>query len=103
VAGPFSLLAALFLFTYAAWRWYGWYYGGLKGLAVSLLYVFLVHTNTALPMAFLDLFTGLASRANEVGLHQYQRWEVAVFFSTSDAFMIAASYAALSKIFRQGA
>ncbi len=104
-AGPLSLLAALFLFTRAAWGRYGWYYGGLRGLAVSLLYVFLVHATTAFLMVFLDLFTGLASRANEVGLHPYQRWEVAVFLSTSGAFMIAASYittATFSKIFRQG-
>jgi hypothetical protein len=87
------------LFTYAAWTRYCWYYGGLKGLAVSLPYVFLIHINTALPMAFLDLFTGLASRANEVA--PYQRWEVAVFLSASGAFMITASY--ITTIFRQRA
>jgi|GEM_PF-1213115 len=103
VAGPFSLLAALFLFIYAAWGRYGSLYGGLRGLAVSVLYVFLVHANTGLLMAFLDLVTGLASRANEVGLHPYQRWEVATFLSTSGLFMIVASYVTtrlFQKIFR---
>jgi len=58
-------------------------YGGLRGF----LYVVFVNLVSTALMWATDVAAGLATAANEVGFHPYERWETALFLALSAAYM----------------
>jgi len=79
VALPLVVLGVAVVLVYAAVAKYGGWMGFLYVVFVNL-------TSTALMWAT-DAATGLATAANEVGLHPYERWETALFLALSAAYM----------------
>ena len=79
VALPFVVIGVAVVLVYAAVVKYGWLRGFLYVVFVNLI-------STALMWAT-DVATGLATAANEVGLHPYERWETALFLALSAAYM----------------
>mgnify|MGYP001772763070 CR=1 FL=1 len=80
---PLVLLFAFLLMWYAAAKRFGVLWG--------FLYVVSVHLFASVAMAVTDMLTGLAARANMVGLHPYERLDVALFLSLSAAYFAVAN------------
>jgi len=79
VALPLVVLGVAVVLVYAAVAKYGGWMGFLYVVFVNLV-------STALMWAT-DAATGLATAANAVGLHPYERWETALFLALSAAYM----------------
>jgi len=76
---PLVVLGVAAVLVYAAVAKYGGWMGFLYVVFVNLI-------STALMWAT-DVATGLATAANAVGLHPYERWETALFLALSAAYM----------------
>jgi len=76
---PFVVVGVAAVLIYAAVAKYGGWMG--------FLYVVFVNPVPTALMWATDVATGLATAANAVGLHPYERWETALFFALSAAYM----------------
>ena len=96
VVAPFVLIFVFVLMWYVAARRFGILWG--------FLYVVSVHMFASVAMAFTDVVTGLATRANMVGLNPYERVDVAIFLTLSSAYFVTANVVAirLYKRFEKG-
>jgi hypothetical protein len=80
---PFILPAAFLYMWYVASRRLGWRWG--------FLYVVSVHLLAATAMFYTDIVTGVAKRANAVGLDPYERVDVALFLTLSSLYFVLAN------------